>query len=436
MDPLVILGHGIGGRGDLPLPVGALVVGACAALVISFVVLLAAWPHPRLHRWARVRPLCSLPARVTSVLSAFGRVIGGLVVLTTVVSLLLVDDNPIENIAPRLIYVFLWVVVPLASVVVGDLWRWLSPFEAIAALRDRRVAARSPVPPSTTSLVPAAVALALFHWIELSFHDPAGRSVLRVLVAGWVVAGVTAAWQGGTERLRRRDPLAVWCSLLASMSPVVVRDGRIGWRVPGSGLAEVGRPAGLTLVVAVVLGGTTFDGVSRTQQWAELLGTRTGWSATLVNTIGLALCTAGVVALYTGAVVAMERMTGRSVAGTADRLAVALVPVAVGYSLAHYFSLAVFEGQFLVIQASDPFARGWDLFGWRASYPSYTAVSTTTIAVVQAAGVVLGHLIGVVVGHDLALRDLEGRHFRRGQLPLLGAMMVFTSLGLWLLVSA
>lgn len=432
----MILGHGIGGRGDLPLPLSGLVIGACMALVVSFAVLVVAWPDPRLHRWARARALCSVPGRWGLLLAGVGRVVGTIVVVTTVVALVTVVDNPIENIAPRLVYVFLWVVVPLASVVLGDLWRWLSPFELVASWRDRHHGLRPLRTPSSSSLVPAAAGLAAFHWVELAYHEPAGRSVLTVVVLAWVATAVVAAWRGGTAALRRSDPLAVWCSLLATLSPVVVRDGKIGWRVPGAGLSEVTQTAGLTLVVAVVLGGTTFDGVSRTAYWADLMGSRTSWSATVLNTVGLVLCMAAVVALYTGAIRGMERLADQSVPGAADLLAVSLVPVAVGYSVAHYFSLAVFEGQFLVIQASDPFARGWDLFGWRAAYPSYDAVSTNTIAIVQAAGVVVGHLVGVVVGHDVALRHLGGHHVRRSQLPLLAAMLLLTSVGLWLLVSA
>jgi hypothetical protein len=40
-----------------------------------------------------------------------------------------------------------------------------------------------------------------------------------------------------------------------------------------------------------------------------------------------------------------------------------LLPIAVGYTLAHYFSLLVLQGQNGYIRASDPSGQGWDLFG-------------------------------------------------------------------------
>ena len=40
-----------------------------------------------------------------------------------------------------------------------------------------------------------------------------------------------------------------------------------------------------------------------------------------------------------------------------------LVPIALVYAVAHYFSLFVIQGQYVVPLLSDPLGRGWDLFG-------------------------------------------------------------------------
>ena len=113
-----------------------------------------------------------------------------------------------------------------------------------------------------------------------------------------------------------------------------------------------------------------------------------------------------------------------------------LVPIAFAYALAHYFSLLVFEGQSAVALASDPLGRGWDLFGTADNAVDFTLVSTTTIAYVQAAGIVAGHVAGVVIAHDRALALFPGREATRSQYPLLAAMVVFTVGGLALLLGA
>ena len=40
-----------------------------------------------------------------------------------------------------------------------------------------------------------------------------------------------------------------------------------------------------------------------------------------------------------------------------------LLPIAVGYLVAHYLTYLLIDGQRIVIAISDPFQQGWDLFG-------------------------------------------------------------------------
>ena len=69
---------------------------------------------------------------------------------------------------------------------------------------------------------------------------------------------------------------------------------------------------------------------------------------------------------------------------------------------------------------SDPFGRGWDLFGTRHFKINYRLVSTQTIALVQALAIVIGHIGGVVLAHDRALELFGPKAAWRSQLPLLG----------------
>jgi hypothetical protein len=106
----------------------------------------------------------------------------------------------------------------------------------------------------------------------------------------------------------------------------------------------------------------------------------------------------------------------------------------VGYTVAHYFSLFVFQGQAGYILASDPLSRGDDLFGTSDWQIVYTVVSTAAIALVQIAAIVGGHVLGVVAAHDRAMGMFTGRDKSRGQYALLGAMVIYTVGGIALLV--
>ena len=47
----------------------------------------------------------------------------------------------------------------------------------------------------------------------------------------------------------------------------------------------------------------------------------------------------------------------------AGRFVHSLVPIALAYMIAHYFSQLAYQGQAAIFLASDPLGRGWDLFG-------------------------------------------------------------------------
>ena len=132
-------------------------------------------------------------------------------------------------------------------------------------------------------------------------------------------------------------------------------------------------------------------------------------------------------------------LAGRVTENTADAALVfgpSLVPILFGYTVAHYFSLFVLDGQAVLRQLSDPFGQGSDWFGtadWRVDF---RLVSTTTIAWIQVLAIVGGHIAGVVVAHDRALDDEQPDIAIRSQYPLLAVMVLYTVLGLWLLWNA
>lgn len=75
------------------------------------------------------------------------------------------------------------------------------------------------------------------------------------------------------------------------------------------------------------------------------------------------------------------------------------------------------------------------MFGTYGNAIDYTAVSPRTIADVQIGAIVFGHVLGVLLAHDRAVRS--GRHrTTTAQLPLVVVMIAFTVGGLSLLLSS
>ena len=342
-----------------------------------------------------------------------------------------VADDTLVNIAPRVVFVALWVFIPVGSAFLGDLWRWVSPFEILASARDRW---SDDGEGGDWNLHSAASLLAGFLWLELAYHRPAGRTPLAIALLVWTTWSGVGACLKGRDWLRSHDPLAVFVRLVASMSPVHVSGNSLCFRRPLVGLGQIPVQKGLAAVVLVVLGGTSFDGLSRTSWWGDIIGSRTGWNATVFNTVGLLFSMSLVTALFLGCVRWMQRRDENDDADFDDGFALSLVPVAVGYAIAHYIGMAVFEGQQLFIQMSDPFDRGWNLFGTADGYVNYRVIGPTAMAAIQALGIIGGHLAGVMVGHDRALATLRKKDDVTGQLPLVILLASLTAIALILLV--
>ena len=113
-----------------------------------------------------------------------------------------------------------------------------------------------------------------------------------------------------------------------------------------------------------------------------------------------------------------------------------MVPIALGYTIAHYFSFAVFQGQAGYLLAADPFGLGWHLVGATRPAIDYSLVSTQTIGLVQVGAIVGGHITGVVAAHDRAVATYPTEQQTNGQVGLLLVMIAFTIAGITLVVGA
>jgi hypothetical protein len=114
-----------------------------------------------------------------------------------------------------------------------------------------------------------------------------------------------------------------------------------------------------------------------------------------------------------------------------------LVPIAAVYVAAHYFTFLLNEGQALGYLVSDPFGDGWDLFGTASSAIDYQLLSQTGAWYFEVAFVIAGHVCALVLAHDRALAMYTSARLAvRSQYWMLGVMVGFTTLALWLLASA
>ncbi|MDK3258189.1 hypothetical protein [Blastococcus capsensis] len=431
---MTLLAHGVGSRTDLPIPLGLALYGAGAAILISFAALLLFWRAPKLGGPSSGRPLPAGAQRVLDgpvlrrCLQAVALALLALVIAAAVAG----PGETARNLAPWALYVTFWVGLVPVSLMVGPVWRVANPLRLV----HRILRPLAPTAPGAhrlpaLGLWPAAVSLLVFLWFELVYPDRAGPGTVAAFLVGYAAVHAGLALWFGEGWFASGDGFEVCSTLIARLSPWARRDdGRLVLRNPLANATATPQAAGLAAVVVVLLGSTAFDGLSRTVWW------QTGPGAAddpLSGTLGLLGSVAVISLLYLLGTRLSGRLAGQPAGIQPRRYASSVIPIALGYTVAHYFSLLLLDGQTTWILASNPFgAPGVDLFGTYDDAVDLTAVSPDTIAYVQVGGVVAGHVAGVTLAHEQALRSQ--RHARASdQLPLVVVMVLFTVGGLGLL---
>ena len=433
------LAHGIGGIKDLPVPAWLFYYGGAVVLVLSFVALGALWKEPRLAR-ARRREWIEIPRRASRIV--LGAIGFGLLVVVEAAALFGTTESG-TNLAPTFIYVVFWLGLPLLVVLFGNVWPALNPWKAAAdAVAAFSRGWQAPFAyPRRLGRWPGAVLLCSFAALELAWYDPSSpRNLgLAILVYSWITWLGMAAF-GRDAWLRGGEAFTVYLWLFSRIAAVGIRDRRLVLRPPISALAGPEPVPGTLAFVAVMLGSVAFDGFSRTTWWqnrlfsvqsshvdnphlADLIGS-------LVNLCGLIVAVAFVAVTYLAAVTVAERYGRRPLQA---EFVLSLVPIAFAYVVAHYFSLFVLQGQVVPRLASDPFGRGWDLFGTAGIRPDFTILAPRTIWYVQVGALVVGHVVGLVVAHDRAVALFRPKTAVRTQYAMLGLMVLYTVGGMWIL---
>ena len=433
--------HGVGGRLDLPVPLWQLAWAASFAVAASFVALGMFWGTPKFRAAAAGKVLPKPFQQACRVQAAVVRTVGLIALGVLLYAGLAGNTNPSVNIAPVAIYIIFWVGLQVVSVLVGDVWLHLSPFSTLADGSARmwarlRGSLSADADRGSGNHWWAVAAIFGFVWLELAFHDSTDIRVLGVYLAAYTVALLAGAAVFGRGWLHDAEGFGVLFTKLSAMAPLHRDGGALRLRAPLAGLAALPIKRGSVAFILVVLGSTTFDGFTRSSVWLDVAAERTGWELTAVNTVGLVFVIFAVFVLYRAAIAGMSAITGDTERELADVFAPSLLPIAAAYTIAHYFSYLLLEGQQIIAHISDPFGRGRDLFGTATYQVDYTAISTDTIAWTQTAAIAVGHVLAVAVAHDRAVERWPRRLAMRSQYPMLAVMICYTVIGLLLLLGA
>lgn len=419
--------HGIGGRSDLPVPVSYFIVGGAVVLALSFAALAVLWPEPRLQVPSAGRVLGSWGRWPLAVLAVIG-IMG----LALTIGAGIIGEDRRTNAAPVLLWVYFILVVPFAGAVVGDFYRHLNPWRTMAGDRER------PAFPGVMALGvwPATAVFVAFTWLELVHTDSANPIVIGTAALLYsLYLGAVVVLTDKDTAFGSFDAFTPYNAYIGAIAPLEI-DHSGDWRWHGwlRRLPQLPVRRGMPVFVAAMIGTVTYDGLSSTEWWGDTWGetAREEWFGTLALVSAVAVIYAAYWLASWGAARAGASL---SVSQVASSFAHTLVPIALAYAVAHYFTLIIFEGQLVTAVASDPLGLGSDFFGTAANRINFW-LSPTSIWYVQLTAILGGHVAAIVLAHDRALAVFPKDRAVRSQYAMLGLMVALTGLGLALLAAS
>ena len=458
--PAVAQAHTFGQLYTLPVPFWLYAYGATAALLLSFLAagfFISARDDGATSRGVSLegsRFLALLRRlRVPQVLQAASVAM----LLLTIAAGLFGNRDPLRNISMTAFWIVFMLGVTYATVLAGNFYAWLNPWRTLTAAVARFAPAygrgRLAYPPALDAWPALALYLALI-WIELCLHGTPFS--LGAMLAGYTLLNFAGVWLVGSAAwFAHCEVFSVFLRMASLLSPLDDR-GALHLQWPGAAVLRE-RPAHLASAVfaLAMLASTAFDGLRETRLWFELFwhdptgivtslvgeSPITGFVAALPwyrawNSLCLVAAPFLYFALYALAMT-LARLLTRTKRPLRELLldfAYPLLPIALAYNAAHYFTLLIDQGPKVLSLLSDPFGFGWNLFGTTDRFRAAYLPDLTWVWHVQVLLILAGHVVAVVLAHRVALQRFPSRgQALASQAPMLLLMVVFTISGLWIL---
>ena len=455
---MFLIAHGISVRTDLPVPEWLFWWAAAVVLFASFVALASLWPEPRLEdrRWrplpgGAARALASRPVEIAC--GAIGVFLLGLTVYAGFEG----TQSTTANWAPIFVYVIFWLAFVPLSVLFGDVFRAFNPWRAIgrAVAWVVRRASRSELPeplayPGWLGRWPAAAGIFGFAALELVIAGGDKPETLAIAALVYSVLTFIGMALYGVERwMDGGEAFSVYFNLFSRLSAFETRDGEVGVRRPLSGLARLEPLPGTVALVAVMIGTVSFDGFTSKRTWnsrspdisqffQDHLSASPEHALELTFLLGMIVVVLLVAGFYRLGILGARSVGGGfSASRLAREFAPSLVPIAMAYVAAHYFTLLLYQGQGIFYLVSDPLGHGSDIFGTAGNQIEYGLIGSNIEWYAKVGFIIAGHVTALVLAHDRALvlyRD--AKQAVRSQYWMLGVMLGFTLLAVWLVSEA
>ena len=373
------LHHGIINVGDLPIPFDMVLNAAVLAVVLTFVFLKVSWKES----------ILTSKEKLFSTKQSFsGKLFGFLILALLTIPGLVSNEAAKVSITPLILWVFLWIGVPVLGLLFGDLYAKFNPLSILVNREGK-----------SKNVYIASFLFICLTWFELVWSKPGNPRHIGIvfLILFLTVSAIQRFYK---KTIIEVDPLLVLHHLYSKMR---VTNKAPVFKTLLNNLANLSQLKGMEYFILLMIGTVTYDGLRETTFWFNIFGTRT--YETAFSTLAFLSMNLIVIIFYRFACYFAIRVSGENfnLNEISLKFGHTMLPIAFAYHVTHYLGLLLFESQTLLYRLNDPLGFGWNLFNAQEATVDYflePVILWTIMVIVTLAG----HMLSVVLAHDLSVK--------------------------------
>ncbi len=378
------LNHGVVNVGDLPIPFDMVLNSSALVVLITFVYLKVSWKE------SIVTPRQEV---FNDKQNFIGKLFGIIILFLLVAPGIFGNESSKTSVAPLILWVFLWIGVPVLGLLFGDIYSKFNPLNLFSLKSDK-----------PESVYFACILFIGLTWFELVWKEPGNPlNIAIALITLFVCVNLLRYFL--KKSLIEVDPLLLLHYLYSKLK---LFNSRPYFRSFLDNIGNLAKLKGIEYFVLLMIGTVTYDGLRETTFWYNQFGSRTddmGFSTMMFLIMNL-----GTILFYRFACFFAIKVGGSDLKlnHVSNLFGHTMLPIAFAYHVTHYLTLLLFESQTFFYRFNDPIGIGMNILNVEEPTINYF-IEPLVIWGIQVAVTLLGHMLSVVLAHDLAVK-LFGHH--------------------------
>ena len=373
------INHGVVNVGDLPIPFDMVLNASALVVVITFVYLKISWKE------SIVVPSKEIFEDRQNII---GKIFGAVILFFLIAPGIIGNESSKTSITPLILWVFLWIGVPTLGLLFGDVYAKFNPLNLVKISSNK----------------PRSVYISCFlflglTWFELVWREPGNPlNIASVFIILFV--GVNLIRYFYKKSIIEVDPLLLLHYLYSKLK---LFNSKPYFRSLINNIGNLAKLNGIEYFILLMIGTVTYDGLRETTFWYNQFGEQINniWFSTIMF-LSMNL---GTIIFYRFACYFAIKVGGSELKlnEVSKLFGHTMLPIAFAYHITHYLTLLLFETQTFIYRLNDPLGTGLNLFNVQEPEINYF-IEPIIIWGIQVAVTLLGHMLSVVLAHDLAVK--------------------------------